>query len=293
MNDSGPSRTALATAYARAYHQVADHPPILSDPVVARLLGLTAEDLAGAAEATEDRPGSGVTYRPRRLFFAARTRFAEDTVSAAAAAGVRQVVVLGAGLDTFAYRNPHPDLRVFEVDRAATQSWKRQRLAEIGIDLPRTLAFVPSDLETSTLAPHLQAAGFVRTEPAVFVWLGVVYYLTEDVVTATLEYIAGQAGPTEVVLDYVRPAETDQGRAELQERARRLAAAGEPWFSYFTPGRISARLWDLGFTGIVDRSAAELVDSYLEGPAEFERDTPNALRSSRILRARLDVRGRC
>src|ERR1700712_5120805 len=98
MENGGPSRTALATAYARAYHQIADRPRILTDPLAARLLGVTADELSELGEPTKDRPGRG----RRRLFFAARARFAEDRVAAAVAAGVRQVVILGAGLDTFA-----------------------------------------------------------------------------------------------------------------------------------------------------------------------------------------------
>ena len=117
MDNEGPSRTALVTAYARAYHQVADRPKILTDPLAAPLLGVTEDELTEFGRTTSERPGSdddlgimrlGVADRPRRLFFAARARFAEDRVAEAATAGARQVVILGAGLDTFAYRNPHP-----------------------------------------------------------------------------------------------------------------------------------------------------------------------------------------
>jgi len=156
MGNEGPSRTALATAYARAYHHVADHPRILADPVAARLVGVTTEELLAVAEPTEDRPGSGATYRPRRLFFAARARFAEDRVAAGIAVGVRQVVILGAGLDTFAYRNPNPSLRIFEVDHPVTQAWKRRRLDELDIALPNALTFVPVNLETDLLAKYVQ-----------------------------------------------------------------------------------------------------------------------------------------
>lgn len=289
VDDEEPSRTALATAYARAYHQVADRPRILTDPLAARLLGVTADELSDFAEPTEDRPGSGASHRPRRLFFAARARFAEDRAAVAVAAGVRQVVFLGAGLDTFAYRNPHPGLRVFEVDHPATQTWKHRRLAAAGIEVPETLTFVPVDFETQALATELESAGFARTEPAVFVWLGVVFYLTPEVVRGTLEYIAGQTQPVEVVFDYLQPASSDEDRAQLQERANRLAAAGEPWFSYFTPDGIAAQLRSLGFTDVDDHSAAELIAGYLDGPAadgsvEFTAE-PQALRPSRILRA--------
>jgi methyltransferase (TIGR00027 family) len=277
MDNEGPSRTALATAYARAYHQIVDRPRILTDPLAARLLGVTADELSEMGDPTKNRPGSG----PRRLFFAARARFVEDRVAAAAAVGVRQVVILGAGMDTFAYRNPHPGLRVFEVDHPATQAWKRKRLAAAGIDLPANLTFVPVDFETQTLAAGLESAGFRRTDPAVFGWLGVVYYLTPDAARATLEYVAGQSAPVEVVFDYLQPGDSDEDRAHLQERAHRVAAAGEPWFSYFTPEDIAVQLRALGFTDVEDHSAADLVASYLDGFEPHE-----ALRASRILRAR-------
>lgn len=271
MDEEGPSRTALATAHARAYHQIADRPRILTDPLAARLIGV-------------DRSQSIAADRPRRLFFAARARFAEDRIAAAAAAGVRQAVILGAGMDTFAYRNPHPSLRVFEVDHPATQTWKRRRLTDAGIDRPESLTFVPVDFETAVLGSELESAGFSRDEGAVFVWLGVVFYLTPDAARTTLDYIAGQATPVEVIFDYLQPPDTAEDRARLQERAHRVAESGEPWFSYFTPDDIAAQLRGLGFADIEDHSAAELIDGYL-GDAEFERDPPDALRPSRILRA--------
>jgi methyltransferase (TIGR00027 family) len=235
IDNQGPSRTALATAYARAYHHLADRPRILADPLAARLLGVTVDELTELGRPAQDRPGSdvgsgilrlGVSDRPRRLFFAARARFAEDRVAVAAAAGVRQVVILGAGLDTFAYRNPHPDLRVFEVDHPNTQAWKHQRLAASGIDQPERLTFVPVDFETDTLATRLEAGGFSRTDPAVFVWLGVVFYLTQDAARTTLDYIARQSGQVEVIFDYLRSADTDEDRARLRARANRAAAVG-------------------------------------------------------------------
>ncbi|MFE3025379.1 class I SAM-dependent methyltransferase [Nocardia tengchongensis] len=291
MENEGPSRTALVTAYARAYHQIADRPRILTDPLAARLLGVTVDELAEFGRPAEDGGADprilrlGVSDRPRRLFFAARARFAEDRVADAVAAGVRQVVILGAGLDTFAYRNPHPGLRVFEVDHPATQAWKHQRLAASGIDQPERLTFVPVDFETDTLAPRLAAAGFSRTDPAVFVWLGVVFYLTPDAARTTLEYIAGQSEPVEVIFDYLRSADTDEDRAQLQARAHRAAAVGEPWFSYFTPDDLAAQLRALGFTDIEDHSAADLIAGYLDGSTEFDSEPPQSLRPVRILGA--------
>ncbi|MFD7841744.1 class I SAM-dependent methyltransferase [Nocardia sp. NPDC059764] len=294
MDNEGPSRTALVTAYARAYHQIADRPRILTDPLAARLLGVSADELTEFGQPAEDRPGAnagagilrlGVSDRPRRLFFAARSRFAEDRVAEAVAAGVRQVVILGAGLDTFAYRNPHPSLRVFEVDHPATQAWKRQRLTESGIDLPDRLTFVPVDFETDSLATRLEAAGFVRTDPAVFVWLGVVFYLTPDAARTTLEYIAGQSEPVEVIFDYLQAADTEEDRAKLRAREHRAAAIGEPWLSYFTPDDLAAQLRALGFTDVEDHSAADLIAGYLDESAEFEDEPPQALRPVHLLRA--------
>ena len=174
MENAGPSRTALVTAYARAYHQVADRPPIFTDALAANLLGVSADELTELSQRTGDQVGTVISDQARRLFFAARARFAEDSVAAAVATGTRQVVILGAGLDTFAYRNPYPELRVFEVDHPATQAWKRDRLATAGIDYPETLTLVPVDFETQDLAAELESTTFTRTEPAIFVWLGVV-----------------------------------------------------------------------------------------------------------------------
>ncbi|RJO78083.1 SAM-dependent methyltransferase [Nocardia panacis] len=277
MEDDGPSRTALATAYARAYHQIADRPRILTDPLGARLLGVTADELT---ESARDRPDSHAE-KYRRLFFAARARFAEDRI----AADTRQVVILGAGLDTFAYRNPHPDLRVFEVDHPATQAWKQQRLAASGIDRPELLTFVPVDFETDSLATELDSAGFSRTDPTVFVWLGVVYYLTPEAVRTTLEYVVGQSAPVEVIFDYIQQAVTDEDRAYQQERARKVAALGEPFFSYFTPDDLAAQLHTLGFTRVEDHSGIDLITGYLDGSTELEGKPPQVLRANHILRA--------
>ncbi|MFC6345589.1 class I SAM-dependent methyltransferase, partial [Nocardioides hankookensis] len=164
-----------------------------------------------------------------RVFIAARHRFAEDSLAAAVERGVAQVVVLGAGLDTFAYRNPFAGTRVFEVDFPATGVWKRERLADAGIEVPESVAYVGVDFETDDLVARLVEAGFDDAAPAFFVWLGVVPYLTEEAVTTTLRSIASVPG-AEVVLDYTNPAHelrlTAQGdRADL---IARVAEVGEP-----------------------------------------------------------------
>lgn len=284
--ENGPSRTALATAYARAYHQIADLPTIFDDDLAIPLLGATAEELTEMSTRGGDQIGAVINDRSRRLFFATRARVAEDAVAAAVDAGTRQVVILGAGLDTFAYRNQNPDLRVFEIDHPATQAWKRDRLASAEIDIPATLTLVPVDFETQDLATELESAAFTRNEPAIFIWLGVIFYLTPNAARSTLEYIAGQAQPVEVIFDYLQPASTDDDRAHLQARAERLAAAGEPFFSYFTPAEMTTLLGELGFTTIDDRAAQDVVTSYLGDSADGGQDgSASALRASRILHA--------
>ena len=154
------------------------------------------------------------SLRPWRLFIAARSRFSEDALAASVAGGVRQVVILGAGLDTFSLRNPHGDqgVRVFEVDHPATQEWKRERLQQAGLAVPASLTFAPIDFERESLADGLKAVGFQADRPAFFQWLGVVPYLTRAAVSATLDFIAGVPG-SEVVFDYAEPLENYRCRS--------------------------------------------------------------------------------
>ena len=128
MKDDSPSRTAYGVAMSRAAHQILDSPRLFEDPVALTLMGPKATAGIRAAQGRFNLPHT----RYLRAFLVARSRLAEDAVSEAVARGVRQYVVLGAGLDTFAYRNPHAGLglRVFEVDHPATQEWKRQLVSQ-------------------------------------------------------------------------------------------------------------------------------------------------------------------
>jgi methyltransferase (TIGR00027 family) len=156
MQTGTPSRTAWAAALHRAAHQVLEQGRIFSDPLALRILGKDAESVAREAEQHPFR-------RIMRIFIAVRTRFTEDALAAAIERGVRQIVVLGAGLDTYAYRSAlGAGLRIFEVDHPDTQAWKRQLLAQAAIPLPSSLTFAPIDFERDTLADGLAAAGFAR-----------------------------------------------------------------------------------------------------------------------------------
>jgi methyltransferase (TIGR00027 family) len=191
---------------------------------------------------------------------AARSRYTEDRLAEAVESGVSQYVVLGAGLDTFAYRNPVAALRVLEVDFPATQDWKRRLLADAAIRLPDQLTFVPLDFEHRTLAEGLLAAGFDSREPAFFGWLGVVPYLTRDAFLATLQTIARQAAGSAVCFDYALAPEgfSAQRRAVFDALAARVAAVGEPFQLFFTPEELEGELRSAGFTRIEHVDSARL-----------------------------------
>ena len=156
---------------------------------------------------------------------------------------------MGAGLDTFAYRNPHPGLRVFEVDHPATQRWKRSLLEDTGIAVPSETVFVPVNFERDSLPRKLAEAGFRANEPAFFAWLGVVPYLTEDAFVSTVKLIASMPEDSGMVFDYA----TDKSKLGLMESASRnliawyVARAGEPLRLFFDPAELSARITAMGF----------------------------------------------
>jgi len=253
-----PSQTARGAAAYRAIHQTLDGGTIFRDPFASRILD-------DATRATLDEVAADPSLRPLRLFIAARSRFSEDTLAAGVARGVRQIVVLGAGLDTFSLRDPHAgeDVRVYEVDYPATQQWKRERLKEAGLAIPASLTFAPVDFERQSLADGLAAAGFRADRPAFFQWLGVVPYLTREAISATLDFIAG-VPESEVVFDYAEPLENypPERREYIMATAERAASRGEPWLSLFDPAELSDMLRNKGFAIVEDLGLAELTERF-------------------------------
>ena len=227
MQPGLPSKTAFAAAAHRAAHQQIENGLIFRDSLAIPILG---PDSAAIIHESSQKHGQPDAQRKMRMFIAMRSRYTEDALDAAVKSGVRQLVVLGAGLDTFAYRSPYAhSLRVFEVDHSATQAWKRQRLAEAEIPIPDWLTFAPIDFERESLPEGLAAAGFDPTQQTFFTWLGVVPYLTEDAIWTTLSFIAGIPGGAHVIFDYSDPPETmdPEVRTYHDARARRVADIGE------------------------------------------------------------------
>jgi methyltransferase (TIGR00027 family) len=244
-------------ARQRAAHQVLDHGSILDDPFAMRIL---REDETDVLQFANAHPLASIG----RLFTAARSRIAEDALSAAVERGIRQIVILGAGLDTFALRNPHGarQIRVYEVDHPATQAWKRQRLAEAQVAFPPSLVLVPVDFERDDLGEKLAAAGFQQSSPAFFTWLGVVPYLTEHAIGRTLDYMASTPN-SEVVFDYMEPpaASSEEVRQLQTERTEQLKKLNEHSVS-FEPASIAEVLRSHGFRAIEDVAFQEIASRY-------------------------------
>jgi len=244
MQEGKFSSTAHRVAIRRAAHQLLDQPRVLDDPLALRIIGSEAEQALRS-----NRKEDHAFARAFRAFMAARSRYAEDELARAVAHGVRQYVVLGAGLDTFAYRNPHRGLRVFEVDHPATQAWKREQLQAGKIAIPASLTFVPIDFERQTLAGGLEQVGFDTGAGAFFSWLGVTPYLTREACLATLSFIAKMPERSGVVFDFAvdRKLLNIGQRIALDVLAKRVAAAGEPFQLFFDPGKLQDELTGMGF----------------------------------------------
>lgn len=254
MKFNEPSRTAFMVARQRAAHQLLDHGAILDDPHAVRILG---EDEDTILQAFDSRPMATIG----RLFTAARSRIAEDALTKAVARGVQQIVILGAGLDTFALRNPHASrIRIFEVDHPATQAWKRRRLDESQLVPPRWLTFVPVDFEQDDLQQKLSGAGFQPTSTAFFTWLGVVPYLTKNAIADTLNYIAS-IPDSEVVFDYAEPPESwsEDMKAMAAARMAQLEKIGEQSVVRLDPPAVAAILRSYGFCDMQDISFEQIV----------------------------------
>jgi len=258
MKRTGPSLTARGVAASRAAHQLLDRPVVMDDPIAVPIIGREDADRIALGGRIFDNAAA----RALRAFVVARARFAETELEAAVARGVGQFVVLGAGLDTFAYRNPYEaaQLRVFEVDHPNTQAWKRERLAEAGIEEPPALRYVSCDFEQQDLATELRAAGFRHDKAAFFSWLGVSMYLEEEVIMDMMRYFRSLPAGSGVVFDYLAPVESLSFLRQILMGAltTQLAWMGEPWKSYFDPAPLVEALQALDFAHVSDLGPDEM-----------------------------------
>lgn len=264
---TAPDSTAVRVALWRAMHvQVDPLPHVLEDEIGLRLV---APD-----ESWRQRPD----MHPQgtsgyRAGIVARARFIEDLVQEQLSQGVRQYVILGAGLDTFAQRKPEiaVRLRVFEVDKPDTQVWKRQRLMELGFGVPDYLRLVPVDFEAGeSWLEKLVASGFDTRQPAVVASTGVSMYLTKDANMASLRQIALLAPGSTLAMTFILPLDLidPEERAQHQMVYERARAAGTPFVSFFSPPEMLALAREAGFQKVEHVSRADVIQRYFIGRAD-------------------------
>lgn len=246
------SGTALTVAVQRAIHQVIDEEPkILVDPVASRLVEAAAPGVMARELAAAEHP----RWRRGRAQWVLRSRFAEDELFARAAQGIQQYVILGAGFDTFAYRQPAwaTGLRIFEVDHPFTQESKRAALEKAGMPIPTNLTWTPVDFEHDSLERRLSTTEFDRAQATFISCLGVTQYLTRPAIDQTLRFVAGLPAPSTIVLTFVLADEalTEEVRERKREAMALFAAQGEPWLTFFHPDGLRAHLCELGFAHVV------------------------------------------
>jgi methyltransferase (TIGR00027 family) len=267
MDEERPSVTAEGAAVMRALHQTHDaEPKILYDPISTLLVDTRSDFYKSRLELLTRLPE--LTRLRLKASFVMRSRYAEDCLAESFRNGMRQYVVLGAGLDTFAYRQPlwADSLRIFEVDHPATQRWKRRLLNEASISVPNNVRFVPIDFERVSLAVALSQAGLDLRVATFFSLLGVSQYLTEAALDQTFGVVLGAPARSEIVFSFVT---SDQGLPAddvvlAKAFIARFAAIGEPWLSRFLPAQLVAKLRDMGFSKVFHLTPEEANQLYFQ-----------------------------
>jgi methyltransferase (TIGR00027 family) len=264
VEDGRPSATALTAAVMRAYHYLFEQEPrILSDSLAMQLAGMASrtdvgdyiEGMVARLAQLGGRDAAGAVVHDGMMCVCARSRMVEDRLGASLARGMRQLIILGAGLDSTAYRcrDIVAGLRIFEVDHPASQTWKRERLAAIGVSIPENLTFVPFDFERQTLAGALTASGVRADGMSFFTWMGVQPYLTDAAVMSTLDVIARFPWGSELAMDLMTPtaARQSEGMTEgMRQMLADVAKSGEPFKSAYAPAVFNGCLQQRGFNHI-------------------------------------------
>jgi methyltransferase (TIGR00027 family) len=270
MMESQASLTAIGAAKMRAAHLLLDEDPkIFRDDFALRFSGSDSEaslreDTSTMLAEVADKVGPEVAQRifqATRALMISRSRYTEDALSRAIEAGIARYVILGAGLDSFAWRQPQmaTAVDVFEIDHPASQQWKLRRLQDLGIDQPRNLTFLPIDFENQTLLNGLRDGGYPMEKPAFLSWLGVTQYLTREAVLSTFRQVATLASGTEISFTFVLPQTLLAGDDQrfLAMAAAAAAARGEPWLTFFDPAELTLQLQELGFARVEHFSSGD------------------------------------
>jgi methyltransferase (TIGR00027 family) len=279
MESGKRSATAEGAALVRALHQVLDgEPRVLDDPIALRLFASQIEHQKVVARLVP-------FHRRLRANFALRSRYAEDCLAESMGDGLRQYVLLGAGLDTFAYRQPEwaAALRIFEVDHPATQEWKRAKLTAAGVAIPSNVSVVGVDFERDSLSECLAGAGLDSAAPTFFSSLGVTQYLTAESFDASLKFVLSMPRASEIVFSFV----TSGADLSPWERmfgamfAAIAGAGGEPWVTRYDPKQLAEKLATMGFSKVIHLSNEAANDRYFRG----RRDGLRASRLEQMMRA--------
>jgi methyltransferase (TIGR00027 family) len=280
MDPVKASATAAGVAVARGAHRSYEQPPwVLDDPFALRLAGPRWAEIQAASQAA--LPPAAL--RQNRASIVARSRYAEDRLISG---GYRQYVILGAGLDSFAWRRAGLIgwLRLIEVDRPASQARKLARIAELGLPARDGHLFAAVDFEAGSLRDGLDRAGLDWSEPAFFSWLGVTVYLTAEAIDATLRSVSGCGPGSEIVLSYDASDAflDDTAREMVKIEARLAAASGEPYATRMSPAQAEALIAGAGLEVAEHLTPQALDDRYFAGRSDGLR--PSA--AERLIAAR-------
>lgn len=260
MNKDTPSSTAVGAAMLRAAHQVIDgEDKLLNDPVILKLIGEDAIEHISERKADFYMPG----MMALRTHIVLRSRYAEDCLRDAYSNGTDQFLILGAGMDTFAYRQPEwaTGLQIIEADHPASQANKLEHLADAGIEIPENVSFVKVDLEQDDLAEVFKNSQLDLDKPVFAACLGVLVYLTQPTIAKIFKFIGSLPKGTEFVFT------ASQKRADRWATlaAEKVAQAGEPWISHFNFTTLEDQLKESGFSEVIFLSPEESKRRYFTG----------------------------
>ncbi|MEP3890553.1 MAG: class I SAM-dependent methyltransferase [Hellea sp.] len=279
MIEGKPSQTAFLTAVQRGHHfHTAPEPKVLRDNLALDLAGL--ENLQAAQvyidkmiqvfSALSDDETASIFMGRIDGSVCMRSRVVEEELAIARERGLKQLVILGAGLDSTAYRclDLTKVLDVFEVDHPSTQAWKKEQVKAAGITVPDNLSYVSFDFENQTLGEALKLGGVKTDSMTFFTWLGVHMYLTDAAVKSTLNVLGAYPKGSEIVMDFISPSYVLAGGVpenSVEQLQKVVTEMGEPIKSRYYEAELEEILKTAGFSEVKYLSAKWLVDNYLGG----------------------------